>query len=107
MKCQLQRYQRETGHNRSNDFTVEAPVLRSWHSRLSQRPSGAAAQELTLQFRAKVLAKTQQSPPDGSTHWSLRKMAALMGVSKDLIRQVWREADLKPIGWIATWPATT
>jgi hypothetical protein len=30
-------------------------------------------------------------------NWSnCRKMAAVMGVSKDLIRQVWREGDLKP-----------
>jgi transposase len=57
---------------------------------------GQAPKKLTPQFRAKVLAKTQQAPPDGSTHWSLRKMAAVMGVGKDLIRQVWQEAELKP-----------
>ena len=50
---------------------------------------------MTTQLRAKM-AKMQQEPPDGSTHWSLRKMEAVMGVGKDLIWQVWREADLKP-----------
>jgi hypothetical protein len=43
-----------------------------------------------------MLAKTYEFPPDGSTHWSLRKMAAVMNVSKELIRKVWKEADLKP-----------
>ena len=32
---------------------------------------GQPPQKLTPQLRAKVLEKTRQSPPDGSTHWSL------------------------------------
>jgi transposase len=43
-----------------------------------------------------VLERTRQAPPDGSTHWSLRKMAAVMKVSKNLIGRIWKEADLKP-----------
>jgi len=57
---------------------------------------GQPPQKLTPQLRAKVLERTQQAPPDGSTHWSLRKMAALMKVSKNLIARIWKEADLKP-----------
>lgn len=57
---------------------------------------GQPPSKLTPQLRAKILAKTQQQPPDGSTHWSLRKMAMAMGVGKDLVRQVWQEAELKP-----------
>ena len=57
---------------------------------------GQPPQKLTPQLRAKVLEKTRQVPPDGSTHWSLRKMAALMKVSKNLIARIWKEADLKP-----------
>lgn len=81
-----------------------APTISLWKRRyreagvvglISVHP-GQPPKKLTPLFRAKVLAKTQQAPPDGSTHWSLRKMAAVMGVSKDLIRQVWQEADLKP-----------
>jgi transposase len=57
---------------------------------------GQPPQKLTPQLRAKVLEKTRQAPPDGSTHWSLRKMAAVMKVSKNLIARIWKEADLKP-----------
>ena len=57
---------------------------------------GQPPQKLTPQLRARVLAKTRQAPPDGSTHWSLRKMAAVMKVSKNLIARIWKEADLKP-----------
>jgi len=57
---------------------------------------GQPPQKLTPQLRAKVLEKTRQAPPDGSTHWSLRKMAAVMKVNKNLIARIWKEADLKP-----------
>ena len=81
-----------------------APTISLWKRRyreeglmgLATFHPGQPPQKLTPQLRAKILAKTQQAPPDGSTHWSLRKMAAVMGVGKDLIRQVWQEAELKP-----------
>lgn len=57
---------------------------------------GQPPQKLTPALRARVLERTRQAPPDGSTHWSLRKMAAVMKVSKNLIARIWREADLKP-----------
>lgn len=57
---------------------------------------GPPPQKLTPQLRAKVLERTRQAPPDGATHWSLRKMAAFMKVSKNLIRRIWKETDLKP-----------
>jgi transposase len=57
---------------------------------------GQPPQKLTPQLRARVLEKTWQAPPDGSTHWSLRKMASVMKVSKNLIARIWKEADLKP-----------
>lgn len=57
---------------------------------------GQPPRKLTPQLRAKVLERTRQVPPDGSTHWSLRKMAAVMKVNKNLIARIWKEADLKP-----------
>ena len=57
---------------------------------------GQPPQKLTAQLRAKVLERTRQIPSDGSSHWSLRKMAAVMKVSKNLIARIWKEADLKP-----------
>lgn len=57
---------------------------------------GQPPQKLTPELRARVLERTRQPPPDGSTHWSLRKMAVVMKVSKNLIARIWKEADLKP-----------
>ena len=57
---------------------------------------GQSPHKLTPALRARVLERTRQTPPDGSAHWSLRKMAAVMKVNKNLIAQIWKEADLKP-----------
>jgi transposase len=50
----------------------------------------------TPALEARILAKTRQAPPDGSTHWSTRKLAKVMGVSHGLIAQVRRRAGLQP-----------
>jgi transposase len=50
---------------------------------------------LTPALRAKILSKLQEDPPDGSTHWSLRKMASVLKVGKDLVHKVWKERDLR------------
>ncbi len=81
-----------------------APTISLWKSRyvnegvmgLTTLHPGQPPQKLTPALRARILARTQEPPPDGSTHWSLRKMAAVIGVGKELVRRVWKEADLKP-----------
>jgi transposase len=50
----------------------------------------------TPAMEARILANTQQVPPDGSTHWSTRKLARLLGVSHVLVARVWRRAGLQP-----------
>lgn len=57
---------------------------------------GQKAYRLTPSVRAKVLNATRKKPSDGSTHWSCRKLAQALGVSKDLVHRVWHEAGIKP-----------
>jgi hypothetical protein len=56
---------------------------------------GQPPQKLTPLLRAKVLDKTQQMPPDDSTHWSLGDGGSHEG-QQNLIARIWKEADLKP-----------
>jgi len=81
-----------------------APTISRWKKRFlekgldgfeTQRP-GQPPQKLTAKLRGKILEATRRQPRDGSTHWSCRKLAAELGVSKDLVHRVWREAGLKP-----------
>jgi len=57
---------------------------------------GQPARVRTPAMEARILAKTQQPPPDGSTHWSTRKLAKVLGISHVLVLRVWRRAGLQP-----------
>ena len=81
-----------------------APTIIRWKSRFVQlgmdgldtHHPGQPASVLTPALRAKILSATRKKPGDGSTHWSCRKLAAALGVSKDTVHRTWREAGLKP-----------
>jgi transposase len=83
---------------------VPPSTISRWKSRYQQDGllglatvhPGQPPSKLTTALRARVLERTRQAPPDGSTHWSLRKMASVMKVSKNLIARIWQEVDLKP-----------
>jgi transposase len=81
-----------------------APTISRWKQRfledglegLDTYHPGQPAVILTPALRAKILAVTRRKPKDGSTHWSCRKLAAAIHVSKDMVHRVWQEAGLKP-----------
>ena len=50
----------------------------------------------TAALEARVLAKTRQAPPDGSTHWSTRKLGQWLGISHMLVARIWRRAGYQP-----------
>ena len=52
----------------------------------------AEAQKL----EARILSATRRPPPDGSTHWSCRKLAAHLGVPHMRVARVWARAGLQP-----------
>jgi len=81
-----------------------APTIIRWKHRfvsaglegLDTNHPGQPASVLTPKLRARILSATRRQPKDGSTHWSCRKLAAALGVSKDAVHRVWKEAGLKP-----------
>jgi len=81
-----------------------APTIIRWKQRfvaagldgLDTSHPGQPASVLTTKLRARILSATRRQPKDGSTHWSCRKLAAALGVSKDVVHRVWKEAGLKP-----------
>jgi transposase len=56
---------------------------------------GQPATVRTPALEARILAKTRQKPPDGSTHWSTRKLGQV-GISHMLVARVWRRAGYQP-----------
>lgn len=81
-----------------------APTIIRWKERfladgvdgLDSYHPGQKPTVLTPALRAKILAATRKKPADHSTHWSCRKLAAALGISKDAVHRVWQEAGLKP-----------
>src|SRR3954449_11728924 len=81
-----------------------APTISRWKVRflhsgmdgLDTRHPGQSATVITPALRARILSATRRRPKDGSTHWSCRKLAATLGVSKDAVHRTWKEAGLKP-----------
>ena len=81
-----------------------APTLSRWKERfidggidgLDTYHPGQPPTVLTSTLRAKILSTTRKKATDGSTHWSCRKLAQALGVSKDAVHRVWKEAGLTP-----------
>ena len=82
-----------------------APTISRWKDRflrervaglLEIRHPGQRPSVITPAQKAKVLEETRRKPKDGSTHWSCRKLAAQLGVSKHTVQRIWQKAGLKP-----------
>ena len=81
-----------------------APTISRWKSRfkeeglagLDPRHKGSQPRVADAQAQARIARKTQQKPSDGSTHWSCRKMAEVLGLSKSTVQRVWAQTRLKP-----------
>ena len=82
-----------------------APTISRWKERflqqgvaglLEMRHPGQKPSVITPALQAKVLDATRRKPKDGSTHWSCRKLAAQLGISKDTVQRIWQRAGLKP-----------
>ena len=79
-----------------------APTITRWKERfladgidgLDTYHPGQKPTVLTPALRAKVLAATRKKPADGSTHWSCRKLAAVLHINKDAVHRVWKEAGI-------------
>src|SRR5258705_3413016 len=81
-----------------------APTIIRWKQRFRQSGlegldtyyPGQKPSVLAPALRAGILSATRRKPGDGSTHWSCRKLASALDVSKDAVHRVWQEAGLKP-----------
>jgi transposase len=86
------------------ELQTSRPTVARWKQRfevarlegLQPRYQGTKPRTATPTVQAKVLRRTLEKPPDGSTHWSCRKLAGVLGMSKSTVQRIWVEAKLKP-----------
>jgi len=64
---------------------------------LFSRHAGHGPRKLTPSLQARVLDWTlRRKPPDGSTHWSTRKLGSALSISHMMVARVWAKHGLKP-----------
>jgi transposase len=82
-----------------------APTISRWKKRfldnrvsglLEARHPGQMPTVITPRLQARVLEATRRKPKDGSTHWSVRKLARELDISKDAVHRIWQKAGVKP-----------
>jgi putative transposase len=82
-----------------------APTISRWKKRflderitglVEGRHPGQKPTVITPRLQARVLDATRRKPKDGSTHWSVRKLARELRISKDAVHRIWRTAGGVP-----------
>src|SRR5437763_11027933 len=77
-------YTTATRHDRADDLAWERALRAGARGRPAGEPTSwpEAIRDYTA-LQAKVLDATRRKPKGGSAHWSCRKLAAQLGISKD------------------------
>jgi transposase len=81
------------------------PTVGDWRKRYAangiaglyrDRPRGKAFAALPKDKETAVVEKTLHEKPKAATHWSCRKMAEALGLSKNSVQRIWNAHGLKP-----------
>jgi transposase len=93
-------------HAIAQQLRVSRPTVVAVRSAFSQRGIAAITGTAKRKRRAKVLtpeleqkildATLKTRPADGSTHWSVRRMAKHLGISRTIVHRVWQRRDVQP-----------
>ena len=88
----------------ARSLKTSGPTIARWKMRFEQdglaglegRHLGSKPRAATPAVQARVIRRVQQKPGDGSTHWSCRKLASELGLSKSTVQRILAQAQLKP-----------
>ena len=85
------------------ELGVSVPTVLLWRRRfreqglagLADAPHPGRPRTYGREVRERILAETL-TRPEGTTHWSTRRLAVRVGVSASTVARVWQEGRLKP-----------
>ena len=89
----------------AEDVGVSVVTVREWRARFAVeglakfaevRKGRARKPEIPQATIDEIVRLTQESKPEGETHWSCRTMAKATGVSAATVQRVWHSRGLKP-----------
>ena len=91
-------------HEVAAAFSVTETTVGKWRKRLVihrveglvDAPRPNVHRKLSDERVEELVRLTLQTKPDGSTHWSTRKLAKKIGVSQSSVSRAWRAFKLKP-----------
>ena len=88
----------------AREVGVSLPTVGLWRRNFCDRrleglvdaPRSGRPREIDDDEVQRVLATTLEPAPDGTTHWSVRRLAAATGIAPTTVHRIWREHKLKP-----------
>jgi len=88
----------------AGEVGVSLPTVGLWRRNFAARrmegladaPRSGRPRQIDDDEVRRVLAMTLETPPDGTTHWSVRRLAAATAISATTVHRIWREHKLKP-----------
>ncbi len=86
----------ETGASLPTVGLWRAQFAREGRVGLRDRPRSGRPRQIDDEQIQRLLATTLERPTDGSTHWSVRRLAAATGLSPATVHRIWRDHKLKP-----------
>lgn len=87
---------RRTGYTPVQVSRIRHRFAREGLAGLRDRPRSGRPRLYGQKVRAKVVALTLASPPEGLTHWSTRELARTVGTSRETVRRIWHDHALQP-----------
>ncbi len=86
------------------EFGVAIMTVKLWRRRyaeaglagLADAPRPGHPPTYPSDDRDRVIALTLGPPPEGTTHWSARRVAERTGMGTTTVQRIWAEANLKP-----------
>jgi transposase len=88
----------------ADELGVAIMTVKLWRRRYAQAglagladaPRPGHPPTYTREDRDRLVALTMGPPPEGTSHWSVRMMAARTGMSPSTVHRIWRELGYKP-----------
>lgn len=88
---------RQTGLSRPTVLAARAAFAKRGIEAIRERPPRKrAGRTLTPELERKILDTTLQTRPADATHWSVRVLAAKLGVSRMMVQRVWQRYEIQP-----------
>ncbi len=88
----------------ASELGVAVMTVKLWRRRyarlgvdgLADAPRPGHPPTYTREDRDRVIALTLGPPPEGTTHWSARRVAKRVGMGTTTVQRIWAEAGLRP-----------